>query len=1035
MSAESVPVTAGELSIAGCTLGEVIGEGGVARVFRGTWEDRSVAVKVFDRPDRADLRRRFLHEGRLLQRLQHPGLVRCLAVIDGPAPALVLELLDGITLERRLADGPLDVAAVGSLARSLLEALGHLHQHGIIHRDIKPANVWLRTGGEVVLMDLGLAADPGDPRTTEAGAVVGTRAYMAPELLSGGVPDIRADLYSLGVTLHEALTGRRPDPRAAAAGPPVPGVPAPLQALVDRLLARDPADRPHSATTAATFLLRGARSAEQPLPLVGRGGAIGALAAVIDSGGVLRVHGEVGSGTGAVVRAARELAAEAQAEFAAARCHPGISADDLATILARELTVIGVPCEGTREGVAEAAAEVVERGGLVIAVEDLDLAGFETSAWLEELGRVPGIALVVGGVRLPPLPHGRELWLRPLDADVHRALLAALLDTELIPNGFDVRLRNQTGGLAGLTVLIVRDLIRRGGLWREQGGAWSWDPATPFISLHNARGMLERALAQHNESVAMPPLRVMALAGMALPAKVILAACGLGERSGVLARLHMDGLTEVQKRDGEEWVTLRRPWMEAPLLQAMDADLRCATHVAIAAAWRAERPADTGVAIIHEGAAAPGSEAAEAAISLCLHIARHGRAPEALSALERLGPGAPDAPALVLARVEAYVALGRLSDAQVALRSLPPLEGELASAALEARADLALAVPADPPKAGRAVGALPPAESSARSAAIRAEHGLRTGRFAEAERILTRGLELAPSPQTDRVAWRLRALAIELRLLRGELDAAVLDSGRLEREMHGGPLWTEQARTLGLSARILARLGQLSDAAQRIRDGLGLAVASGAALVEAWLRLADADVHRALGDESGATRRLTLLASYASSRAPYSLRAELIEVMAAARLAAGDRAALLNTHVRGAEAAAVAGDLVRETWHLGGVACLTADVAGTHRAFDTLRSIGARHHLARLIAAASVLGGDGALVPSAESEIRRCGDRLLLLEILHRIRTPMAREEAQALTRSIVPTLHGRIRHAFVSRPDVRWALDGPAGAHRDTGQ
>ena len=172
--------------VTGVVFDVKIGDGGIADVWRGTWDDgrgpQTVAIKVLREAGRPNLRRRFLREGRILQRQNHPGLVRCLANIDGPQPALILQLLAGQTLDKRLGSGPLTVPQVYSLATQLLRILIHLHDQGVVHRDLKASNTWLRgvtdaapddpAGGSVdlVLMDLGLAIGPADPLTRAARA-------------------------------------------------------------------------------------------------------------------------------------------------------------------------------------------------------------------------------------------------------------------------------------------------------------------------------------------------------------------------------------------------------------------------------------------------------------------------------------------------------------------------------------------------------------------------------------------------------------------------------------------------------------------------------------------------------------------------------------------------------------------------------------------------------------------------------------------------------------------------------------------------
>jgi tRNA A-37 threonylcarbamoyl transferase component Bud32 len=258
-----------------------LGEGGMGIVFEAADPvlQRAVALKMM-RPEiaaQATARQRFLREARAMAALQHERIVavhQCgeATTATGPVPFLVMPLLRGETLGaclKRERRPPL--AEVLRIAREMAEGLAAAHAAGLIHRDIKPENVWLETppgppetpltGGRVKLLDFGLAraADSG-PLLSHPGAVVGTPAYMAPEQAAGETVDARADLFSLGCVLYEMTTGQRP-----FAGPnrtsiltqiathhPTPPdqldakVPAAWSALVMRLLAKKPEERPGS---------------------------------------------------------------------------------------------------------------------------------------------------------------------------------------------------------------------------------------------------------------------------------------------------------------------------------------------------------------------------------------------------------------------------------------------------------------------------------------------------------------------------------------------------------------------------------------------------------------------------------------------------------------------------------------------------------------------------------------------------------------------------------------------------------------------
>ncbi|MEJ7812004.1 MAG: protein kinase, partial [Gemmatimonadaceae bacterium] len=251
-----------------------LGRGGMATVYlaRDLRHDRAVAVKVLEQSVAPAGAERFLHEIRTAARLTHPHV---LGVHDsGEADGLlyyVMPYVEGETLRTRLArEKALPLADAVRLVRELADALAYAHGRGVMHRDLKPENMLL-SGGHAVVADFGIAkalaaATRGGaaPRAglTSAGVALGTPAYMAPEQAVGdAATDHRADLYALGVVAYEALAGRHPfgarSPQAlvrahlteapAPLGPRRPDAPPALAALVMRLLAKDPAERPQSA--------------------------------------------------------------------------------------------------------------------------------------------------------------------------------------------------------------------------------------------------------------------------------------------------------------------------------------------------------------------------------------------------------------------------------------------------------------------------------------------------------------------------------------------------------------------------------------------------------------------------------------------------------------------------------------------------------------------------------------------------------------------------------------------------------------------
>jgi eukaryotic-like serine/threonine-protein kinase len=247
------------------TLTAELGAGAMGRVYlaRDDRTGRMVALK-FLRPwaaDDAEASSRLEREAAAAARLSHPNIVTLHAVEDsGDELFLVQEYVEGESLARRLERGPLGPVELMRLAQALAHALAHAHQHGVLHRDLKPGNVLVATDGTYKVADFGLARVEGAPTLTATGYVVGTTAYLAPERARGHAGDARSDLFALGAVLYEAMTGRRAfagETQADAlygvlhAEPRPPEAPnaslLPLAALVMRLLAKEPADRPASA--------------------------------------------------------------------------------------------------------------------------------------------------------------------------------------------------------------------------------------------------------------------------------------------------------------------------------------------------------------------------------------------------------------------------------------------------------------------------------------------------------------------------------------------------------------------------------------------------------------------------------------------------------------------------------------------------------------------------------------------------------------------------------------------------------------------
>jgi len=265
-------------------LDSEIGRGGMGTVYRATDLElqREVAVKVLSATAHtSDARERLVREARAAAALNHPHIVTIHDVGEaGGLPFLVMELVAGPRLSQAR---PTDLVRVVGIAIQICAALEHAHDNSIVHRDLKPDNVLFSgttDSSNVKLADLGLALPAYGARISRAGIIVGTAAYMAPEQALGQPVDGRADLYALGVLLYELTTGRVPftgdDPltvvsqhvHAPIVPPRVlrPDLPRALEAIIVRLLAKDPAQRFSSAAETRVALLDSLKATDELTP-------------------------------------------------------------------------------------------------------------------------------------------------------------------------------------------------------------------------------------------------------------------------------------------------------------------------------------------------------------------------------------------------------------------------------------------------------------------------------------------------------------------------------------------------------------------------------------------------------------------------------------------------------------------------------------------------------------------------------------------------------------------------------------------------
>lgn len=254
-------------------LVEPIGRGGMGKVWRAHDEllHRTVAVKELTaglyvaQADRDVLHARTQKEARAAARIQHPAVVTVHDVLEhDDRPWIVMEYIDGPSLaDAAKTAGRIEPREAARIGLHVLRALRAAHAVGVLHRDVKPGNVMLAKDGRVMLADFGIAAIEGDSSITRTGELVGSIDYLAPERVTGGVPDPASDLWALGATLYTAVEARSPFRRTSPISslqavvneePPPPTHAGPLAPVITALLRKDPKHRP-SAADAEQMLL------------------------------------------------------------------------------------------------------------------------------------------------------------------------------------------------------------------------------------------------------------------------------------------------------------------------------------------------------------------------------------------------------------------------------------------------------------------------------------------------------------------------------------------------------------------------------------------------------------------------------------------------------------------------------------------------------------------------------------------------------------------------------------------------------------
>lgn len=275
------PVSQSALLVPGSMLGNhqiirQIGEGGMGVVYqaRDTVLDRTVALKILPPHlvQNPDFMHRFRTEAYAQARLQHPNIVTLYSMLELPVGfVLVMEYVEGQTLLQRIqADGPREPAEAIWIFEQALQAVAYAHHMGIVHRDLKPDNILITRKHEIKIMDFGVAKILDNKEPTRSRSMVGTLLYISPEQINGRDADFRSDIYTLGIGLFEAVTGRLPFERKTDYGlmhahilenPPRPrrlkgNLPKELEKVILKAIEKEPAKRFQNAEDFRAALLR-----------------------------------------------------------------------------------------------------------------------------------------------------------------------------------------------------------------------------------------------------------------------------------------------------------------------------------------------------------------------------------------------------------------------------------------------------------------------------------------------------------------------------------------------------------------------------------------------------------------------------------------------------------------------------------------------------------------------------------------------------------------------------------------------------------
>lgn len=998
---------------------EALGEGGLSQVFRARRDQdgADVALKVLraDVIDHARSREALAYEARLLQRLPpHPGLPRVFAAGDAPVPWLALERLQGLSVAESVQMvGPLTSAEVEQLATRLLRVLNHLHTHGVLHRDVKPGNVVLGYDQRVVLFDLGTAIELGGEA---AAPVEGTLAYMPPEQLEGMGTDPRTDLYALGVTLYFALTGKLPYQARDVSGyreahraqraedlvTLAPEASPQLLRLIQRLMHRDPARRPTSATEALALLAHSKdlwTRLNRP-PLVGRAGALAAVEGCLDADRALVLVGPPGSGTARLLEAVRRLVRERGGEVIGVRCRED---EDAASFLERVPPAPAGPSAPT------------------LIVEELQRCTPDVLAALDaQPGGVIGVA-----TWLPDVPSG---WyahrLRPLSEDDTQDLLLHMLDAEQLPAGLLEVVHPFSGGLCAIAVRVVRSLVQRGRLYPEEGpdgsGEWRFERAGRLVLDGDVRRRLHGVLEQATDAD-RALLGVLACADAALDAPTIRLAAGLPADQ---ALPEQPDVTSLLVREPAGW-RLNSGALVELVLESLPSDharrihLRLARHLA-----HNERRS------WHQALALEPVMARSALIELATRRLDAGQVEAALEALDALPHTAFDDTLGVwkvpILRGRLLDRLGRTREATSAWTEAAKLAHGNGDARGQGEALLRLAGTAlaegDRPRLARL---LEQAKGLGEDAWLGAWAAAIEGERQELAGDLYLAMERLRLAQSD--AATLPALAARVHGAMGRVSHQLgdLDGARrwLDLELTYARL-RPRGRVLGAVAgnlaHVLGRLGELEQAVALIDEA---DAQEHAAHPDADIELAVARARCLLltGQRSRARRWLTVKCQAPGRDTDCRTHARFRAAMATLLRRDGDHQAALVAHQRAEEQAQRSGQQGRVAVHRAYQVLISRQPERLRVELDELAPQQPMAHAELAVEALETFGLP--FLERAEAAVAQIPDVWLLLRVLHAKGDAEARQLAGAAVQVLLAPELGSLRRAVMQLPSVRWAL------------